>query len=142
MLWHATRAASRHYSTRVQQLDLTGRQAMALLVLTETPGSTLGALAQKLGMDQPTASAIVDRLMTASLVRRDTDPTDRRRALLYATDKAMGLTTQIEQARQETEVFLMNALGAEKAEELRILLRELIDRVEAMPAAAVGDMAR
>src|SRR5438034_1642827 len=102
LLWKAGRTVSRHYRARVSQMDLTAGQATALLFLTEAPASTLGSLAQRLGTDLATTSTMVDRLMSADLVRRETDPADRRRALLYPTEKALRLTKQLERPRQET----------------------------------------
>jgi DNA-binding MarR family transcriptional regulator len=130
LLWKAGRTVSRHYRAKVAQLDLTAGQATALLFLGESPGSTLGGLAQGLGTDLATTSTMIDRLMSADLVRRETDRADRRRALLFPTDKALGLTSRLEEARSETAVFLRAVLGAERAGLLADLLQQLIAQVE------------
>jgi DNA-binding MarR family transcriptional regulator len=135
LLRRAARAASRLYRERVADLDLTYRQAAAVHAVTEAPGMTLGALAEALGADQATASALVDRLLSAGLVRRETDPSDRRRAMLFATRRALRLARGIQQARRETEVFLEEALGPEGAAELRRLLERLTTRLERQPEA-------
>jgi DNA-binding MarR family transcriptional regulator len=142
LLRRAARGASRLYRERVADLDLTYRQAAAVHAVTEAPGMTLGALAEALGADQATASALVDRLLSAGLVRRETDPSDRRRAMLFPTRRALRLGRRIQQARRETEVFLEEALGPERAAELRRLLEHLTARLERQPeAAATGSRA-
>ena len=133
LLWKAGRTVSRHYRARVAQMDLTAGQATALLLLAESPGCTLGSLAQGLGTDLATTSTMVDRLMSAKLVRRETDQADRRRALLFPSEKALGLTTQLETARRETAIYLRDLLGEERAHLLADLLRQLIDQVEKNP---------
>jgi DNA-binding MarR family transcriptional regulator len=129
LLVRAARTASRHYRARVSQLDLTAGQATALLFLADLPGAALGTLAAGLDTDLATTSTMIDRLMSAELVRRETDPADRRRALLYATDKAMALISQLEDARRETAVYLRDALGPERTQQLTTLLDDLIGQL-------------
>jgi len=119
-------------------MDLTAGQATALLFLNDTPGAALGTLAAGLDTDLATTSTMVDRLMSADLVRRETDPADRRRALLYPTEKAMGLISQLEDARRETAVYLRDALGPERTHELTRLLDELIGQLNRAPEASEG----
>jgi DNA-binding MarR family transcriptional regulator len=122
----------------MREMDLTPRQAAAILELVERPGLSLNALAEALGADQPTASALVDRLLAAGYVRRDTDPSDRRRASLQPTERAHELAEGLTAARQETEQSIHEALGPEDSAELSRLLIRLIERLE----VAKGEGAR
>jgi DNA-binding MarR family transcriptional regulator len=137
LLWRAARASSYQYRMRVADLGLAPRQATALLTLVEHPGITLGALAEALGADQATTSAMVDRLMSAGLVRRDTDPTDRRRAMLQPTAGAQQLAEQLQVAREQTKRLLIEALGHERAKTLQVLLEDLITALGAEPSPAL-----
>jgi DNA-binding MarR family transcriptional regulator len=130
LLWRAARASTRYYQAQLAELDLTTRQAAALLSLVETPGVTLGTLAESLRADPPTASAVVDRLLAADLVKRETDPADRRRARLYPTDKAMQIAERLDDARRRTEVMLEDILGPQMARKLRKVLERLSDELE------------
>jgi DNA-binding MarR family transcriptional regulator len=127
LLRRAARAANRVYRSRLAELDLTHRQAAALLELVESPGMSLGSLAETLGADQPTASALVDRLLGADLVRRETDPADRRRARLQPTEAALGLAKKVASARRESEELIRRALGPEDSEEMARILTRLTD---------------
>jgi DNA-binding MarR family transcriptional regulator len=131
LLWRAARASTRLYQTRLSDFELTTRQAAALLSLVENPGVTLGALADTLRSDQPTASAVVDRLLAAELVKRETDPEDRRRARLYPTEKALRIAEEIEEARRETEAFMEQILGPNMSRKLQKGLLVLSERMEA-----------
>jgi DNA-binding MarR family transcriptional regulator len=133
LLWKAGRAVSRNYRARVAEMDLTAGQAASLLFLAESPGSTLGHLAQGIAADLATTSAMIDRLMTMNLVRRETDRLDRRRASLYPTEPALILIDRLAQTRKETAVYLEGILGPEKSERLADLLKLLIDQVSDYP---------
>jgi DNA-binding MarR family transcriptional regulator len=63
------------------QLDLTLNQFKGLRVIAHGP-VTIGEIAARLGIAQPTASLLVERLVRVGLVERADDPGDRRRALV------------------------------------------------------------
>jgi DNA-binding MarR family transcriptional regulator len=138
LLWRATRSATRVYRQRVAELELTERQASAILTFVRTPGITLGKLADTLGADQATASALVDRLLAAQLVRRETHAEDRRRASLHPTDKALRLAKGLEAARQDAEAQIWGALGQADAEQLIRILSRLIESLGQPAASAVA----
>jgi DNA-binding MarR family transcriptional regulator len=62
------------------QLDLTLNQFKGLRVIAHGP-VTIGEFAARLGIAQPTASLLVERLVRVGLVERADDPRNRRRAL-------------------------------------------------------------
>lgn len=136
LLRRASRSAARQYRLRVAELSLTQRQASAVLALVETPGQPLNGLAETLGSDQATASALVDRLLAAGLARRETDPDDRRRARLYPTARASELAAALAAARSATELLIRSTLGSRDSAELARLLERLSDGLSAEPAAA------
>ncbi len=139
LLWRAARASTRYYQAQLTEWDLTTRQASAILALVEAPGVTLGSLAEALRADQATASSVVDRLLAAELVKRETDPADRRRARLYPTDKALRIAENVARARHRTEEMLEAALGATTAHKLKKVLTELSERLEREALAAQAE---
>jgi DNA-binding MarR family transcriptional regulator len=129
LLRRAARAASRLYRERLGELELTSRQANAVLALVEAPGTTLSGLADSLGADQATASALVDRLLSAGLVRRETDPDDRRKARLHPTEPALRLSEALVEARRDTEARIREGLGVRDSDDLARILQRLIDGI-------------
>jgi DNA-binding MarR family transcriptional regulator len=119
------RRTRREYSDRLAPLDLTPRQAAVILALAAQPWARLGALAQQVGADQPTISALVDRLVERSLVMREADPADRRRASLRLTPAAESLAGDIQQIRAAVDQQLVELLGEAPARQLLDLLNEL-----------------
>lgn len=139
LLWRATRAVTRVYRRRAAEMELTERQASAILTIVNTPAITLGQLAERMGADQPTASALIDRLLAADLVRRETQTDDRRRVSLQPTDKALRLAEGLEAARHDSEQMIWATLGTEDGEELiRILTRLIQSLSETKLATAVA----
>lgn len=130
LLWRAARASTRYYQAHLAELDLTTRQAAAVLALVDTPGVTLGRLADSLRADQATASAVVDRLLAADLVKRETDPADRRRARLYPTQKALQIAERLAEARRRTEEMIEEALGPATARKVKKVLTHLSEQLE------------
>jgi DNA-binding MarR family transcriptional regulator len=52
-------------------------------------GGSVGPIAEYLGIPVPSVTRHCDALVEYDLVRRDQDPTDRRKVRLYATDKGL-----------------------------------------------------
>jgi DNA-binding MarR family transcriptional regulator len=127
LLRRASRMAGRHYRAHLAQFELSASQAAALLFLNQRQGSTLRELAEALSADLATASALVDRLMSQDLIKRETDPTDRRRARLLLSDRAIALLEPVADATRRTNAVLVEALGEPRAAELAAVLKELIE---------------
>ncbi|MHB9059136.1 MAG: MarR family winged helix-turn-helix transcriptional regulator, partial [Bacillota bacterium] len=56
-------------------------QIKGLFALAKSGGATIGRLAERLGVGEPTASLLVDRLVRQGWVVRGEDPEDRRRTI-------------------------------------------------------------
>lgn len=79
-----TAAVANHAIAR--RLDLGPTDLTALDHLLDGPPRGTGELADLLGVRSPSATALVDRLETAGLVRRVPHGTDRRRVRVEPTD--------------------------------------------------------
>ena len=135
LISRAARTTTRYFGDRASEVDLSIVQAQALLVLTEQPGLNLGLLARALSKDQASTSIVIDRMMTLGLVRRETDPDDRRRALLYTTTQAQPLVDHMQRVRDDINRLVIDAFGVEKSEALEGLLVDLLGVIEDSEAA-------
>jgi DNA-binding MarR family transcriptional regulator len=135
LISRAARTTTRYFGDRASEVDLSIVQAQALLVLTEQPGLNLGLLARALSKDQASTSIVIDRMMTLGLVRRETDPDDRRRALLYTTSQAQPLVDHMQRVRDDINRLVLDAIGVEKSEALESLLLDLLAVIEDSEAA-------
>lgn len=75
---------------RAHRLHPTDVRALIALVDAERAGAAAspGWLAEQLGLDSSSATALVDRMERLGHVRRHKDPADRRRVLLELQDQA------------------------------------------------------
>jgi DNA-binding MarR family transcriptional regulator len=134
LLSRAARTATRYFQERAAEVDLSVVQGQALIALQAAPGMNVGALAATLSKDQASTSILVDKLMSLGLVRRETDPADRRRARLFLAPPAESLVRHLELARDDINHLVRDALGRERSELLLALLGEFLDAVEGSEA--------
>lgn len=109
---------------------LTPTQRLALAIAADEP-LRLGAVAQRMGTTEATASRTVDALAAAGIVRRVHDPDDGRAVLIAATAEGRALLAE---RRRRFAAFLGRSLAAmpdEETHQLIALLRELNDALAA-----------
>lgn len=84
----------------------TGKVTTLIMAMT-TPGITAAEIAPFAGKDAPAMTRLVARFVEAGLLRREADPSSRRRQLLYITPRGEALIGLIRQAiaRERDEVF-------------------------------------
>jgi len=73
------------------ELDLTMGQLKVMMALSALGPLSVGRLGRRLGIAEPSASLLVDKLQALDLVCRHNDPADRRRILFELTDRADAL---------------------------------------------------
>lgn len=120
---------------------LTPTQRLALAIVAADEPLRLGALAERMGTTEATASRTVDALAAVGLVTRVDDPGDGRAVLIAATAEGRSLLAE---RRRRFAAFLGRSLAAMPEEETRqliALLRELNDALGA-PQFPVGQMPR
>src|SRR2546421_1245667 len=111
LLKRASKAAKLVLRRVVEPLGLTPVQADALSRVLSRDGLSLNELAERLHVDAPTLSGVVDCLVTAGYAERREDPQDRRRLRLFATEKARQIQTVLEEAEARQEAALTQTLS-------------------------------
>ena len=81
------------------ELDLSMAQLKTLMTLYNGGAAPIGQIAECLGIGQPTASHLVDKLVHTQLVVRTEDPLDRRRTLAQLSPGGEELAERINQVR-------------------------------------------
>jgi len=103
---------------------LTGAQFTALTVLHRRPGTTSSELARRSFVRAQTMAAIVDPLMESGLVRREQDPSHRRRWLLFLTERGERVVARLSPDIAAIEEEMLGGLS----EAERRQLADLLDR--------------
>ncbi|WP_312490261.1 MarR family transcriptional regulator [Sphingomonas sp.] len=93
-LYAANIAVQRTYKPMLDQLGLTYPQYLALHVLWEQDGRTIGAIAQRLALESSTVTPLVKRLEASGLVTRERDSHDERQVRVTLTPAGRELRDQ------------------------------------------------
>lgn len=99
---------------------LTPSKLRALDLLAEQGGLRVGELAERVGVDDTTATRLVDRLEELGLAERRGEEGDRRATVVGLTAEGKGLVANVAAQRQQ---FFADVLGALDPEERVQLLR-------------------
>ncbi len=112
-------------ATFLSRYDLTVRQHGVLKVLLEEDGLPARELVVRLFSDSSTIMDIIDRLEEKGLVRRETDPQDRRVNHIFLTDEAKILLPEIRNQTDRFEQAIYRLLSPEEIEALKTGLTKL-----------------
>ncbi|WP_433800121.1 MarR family winged helix-turn-helix transcriptional regulator [Actinomycetospora sp. CA-084318] len=126
LFWAVARRLRHTSRATLAPWDVTPSQLRALGVLMRHGSARPGALAKHLGIAPRSATEVVDALEERGLVRRETDPDDRRATLVVVTDQGRELGRAVRQARAAEADRVFAGLGEHDRAELRRLLRKLV----------------
>jgi DNA-binding MarR family transcriptional regulator len=101
-------------------------QFRILEVLDAKEPRAMGELAAEALIETPTLTKVIDKMTTEGLVYRAPDPGDRRRVLVLMTPEGKALFKRLRGVSQSQERRIAETLEAQKAAELKNLLRELL----------------
>jgi DNA-binding MarR family transcriptional regulator len=85
-IYSASHAFNRVYQPLLRELDLTYPQFIAMVLLWERDGQTVGELGQNLFLQSNTLTPMLKRLETLGYVKRSRDPADERQVRINLTD--------------------------------------------------------
>ncbi len=102
--------------------------------LADESGHSMGEIAERQGINPPTLTKLIDRMVSKSMVQRAADPEDSRRVLVYVTDSGLDLLDELQSRIDRHHASLGALLGERNARQLERLLTMLIDNAE-QPAA-------
>ena len=98
-----------------------------LLPLFEEDGLRMGELARRARLAKQTMTTMVRLLERDGLVRRETDPDDGRATRIHLTERALSFRPIAEGVLRELDQLVTRSLGARRAHQLAIDLKEVSD---------------
>lgn len=87
LLSRAEHLAVRRLSAALEPVGCSLEQWRALAFLSDGAGRTMTELADYALLPAPTATKLIDRMVADTLVYRHPDPADRRKVLVYLTER-------------------------------------------------------
>ena len=134
LLERASRAIAGRLSRSIDMEGITSEHWRVLRHLADEVGHPMGEIAERLEMNPPTLTKLIDKMVGKSLVQRADDPEDSRRILVYSTDAGLELLQELQSRIDEHHAALAELLGERNARQLERLLTMLIEGAE-QPAA-------
>lgn len=124
------RLLSRTLERRIGSYGLFPGQMPALLALWEREGISQAELCRIVQVEQPTMANTLNRMERDELIRREPDPDDRRRVLIFLTDRARALEEPVTALIREANGIAGQDLTEEESREAMRLLAKLIANLE------------
>jgi len=115
-LYGASLAINRAYKPLLDELEITYPQYLVLSALWEHDDLTVGAIAERLGLDSSNVTPLVKRMEGAGLVSRRRNPTDERQVVISLTDE--GAAMQARSACLGQRLFQSAAMSVDKLVQL------------------------
>jgi len=108
-------------------LDLrTTTDAATLILLLQSGNLSIGTLAELLDLEHSSMVRVADRLVRRSLITRDPDPVDARRAVLALTPAGLSLAERALEVRQKALATMLLPLDQREIEAMRALLSKIL----------------
>ena len=102
--------------------DVTPVQFAILNALIDDPGEDQVTLARRVAFDAATSGSVISRLETKGWVRREADPADKRRKLLWVTPDGEQVALRMKRAVARAQARIVAPLdGAERAQLVQLL---------------------
>jgi len=114
----------------LQDSGVTMPQLTLLDSVAASPGCSIHAIVDELGLTAPTVSVGVRRLENAGLLERQPDPEDGRAIQLFLTTQGQELCRQARAFRRDKMRLLLKELTAEESTALVTLLERAISAAE------------
>ena len=129
-----SRENERFLHQKAEELGLTGAQMHILHFICRHSGSiVLRDIEQKFDLTHATASGIITRLEAKGFLRRETDPEDRRRTVLFALRRAEIVDGQVHESILANERQMLTGFTAEEETALAGYLMRLLDNLGVKP---------
>jgi DNA-binding MarR family transcriptional regulator len=106
--------------------DVTPVQFAILNALIDDPGEDQVTLSGRVAFDPATSGSVIGRLEAKGWVKREADPRDKRRKLLWTTPEGEQVALQMKRAVSRAQQRIVSPLDPEERDQLAALLAKLV----------------
>lgn len=121
-----------HLLRELDEMDITISQLQALTSIAERRKSSVGAIAERLGVTHPAAVKLIDKLVKKELVTRGIAAADHRQSEIEITHEGLRLINLVRRERMERLTQVLDRMPADDRQ-------ALIQGLEAFVLAALRD---
>jgi MarR family transcriptional regulator, lower aerobic nicotinate degradation pathway regulator len=113
------------FAQEMAAFDVTAVQFAILQILLDTAGADQITVARTVAFDAATSGSVIGRLEARGWLRREADPADKRRKLLWLTAEGRKVANQMKRPVQKVQELLMAPLNEVEQVQLVALLRKI-----------------
>ncbi|AGL16241.1 MarR family transcriptional regulator [Actinoplanes sp. N902-109] len=133
--WQSSRISVIGARLTAARMPLEARSDFAVLAALEEYGELSQAeIGRRLGLDRNNVNGIVTRLEQLDRLERRTDPQDRRRNIVAATESGLQYLHDLNALARDVQDELLVALDADERQQLAALLEKVLSSHPAQPA--------
>ena len=107
-----------------------GAQGRILYVLWHEDGIPISELSRETGLAMTTLTGMLDRMETSGLVRRDRGDTDRRKILIFLTERAKALKDDYDEVTKEIGDIYYKGFSEQEIRQFEAYLRRVLENLE------------
>jgi DNA-binding MarR family transcriptional regulator len=124
-LHKASRQLTVYLEAQTDEFGVSPVEGHLLTYLRSYAPAPVGELVRVFGLKQSTLTSMLDRLEAAKLVRRETNPADRRSLLIHITERGMALTRRLNGMLTELEDEIRGRVAPRDLEGFRAVMRAI-----------------
>lgn len=106
--------------------DVTPVQFAILNALIDEPGEDQITLSGRVAFDPATSGSVIGRLEAKGWVKREADPRDKRRKLLWTTPEGEEVALEMKRAVTRAQLRIVGPLDVQERDQLAALLAKLV----------------
>jgi DNA-binding MarR family transcriptional regulator len=133
---HLARLLAHVLRDRIEPLGVVPGQFVQLLALYECDGLTQTELCSRVQIEQPTMARTLARMERDGLIKRVSDPDDRRRSLVMVTPLARELEDELLSAATSVNALATRGLDKREVAAFMATMTKVIDNLEASKAVS------
>ena len=141
LLARANHLLSESFAEQLKEHGLSTTEWRVLAALSGRDGVKMTELAETVLFKQPTLTKAIDRMERAQLVQRRTPDEDRRRTLVYLTERGRRVAPPLVLRARQHDTAVSRSLGIAATRELKAALAHLIDRLAELNRSEARDVA-
>ena len=107
-----------------------GAQGRILYVLWQKDGISIKTLSEQCGLAITSLTSMLERMEKQGLLRRENDEKDRRKTLLFLTDRAYALREDYEAVSAQMGAVFYEGFSEEEIRLFESFLRRVLDNLE------------
>jgi DNA-binding MarR family transcriptional regulator len=126
-LHKASRQITVYLEARTRELGVSPLEGHVLTYLRKYAPAPVGELVRVFGLKQSTLTSLLDRLERAGLIRRGSNPADRRSLLVHLTDRGRELTVRLNRLLEKLEDDIRARLRAPEVKGFQAVMTAVED---------------